>query len=75
MVDCMKQRGEATGGGIGILGFLGVVFVTLKLAEVGPVKEWSWWLVTLPFWGGLAFALAVVGLIFVGVCINAMVKR
>jgi len=43
-------------GGIGIFGLLGVVFVTLKLT--GYI-DWSWWYVTLPFWGGLAFCLAL----------------
>ena len=45
---------------IGIFGLLGVVFVVLKLTGV---IAWSWWLVTLPFWGGLAVA-GVVFLIF-----------
>jgi hypothetical protein len=33
------------------LELLGVVFVTLKLTGV---IDWSWWYVTLPFWGDLA---------------------
>jgi hypothetical protein len=37
--------------GIGTLGLLGCCFVVLKLT--GYI-DWSWWLVTLPFWGGLA---------------------
>lgn len=41
---------------VGILGLLGVLFVGLKL---GAVISWSWWWVTVPFWGGFA----VVGLI------------
>lgn len=40
---------ESSGGGIGLFGLLGVVFVTLKLCKV---IDWSWWIVTLPFWGG-----------------------
>ncbi len=47
---------------IGVLGLLGVVFVTLKLCKV---ITWSWWLVTLPFWGGLAFVLILLLLIFI----------
>lgn len=35
---------------------LGLIFVTLKLT--GHIT-WSWWLVTLPFWGGLALALSI----------------
>lgn len=31
------------------LSLLGIVFVTLKLT--GHI-EWSWWWVTVPFWGG-----------------------
>ena len=42
--------------GIGVLGLLGVVFVALKLTGV---IDWSWWWVTLPFWGGPALVLAV----------------
>ena len=38
-------------GGIGVLGLLGVVFVTLKLCGV---INWSWWWVTAPFWGVFA---------------------
>jgi small Trp-rich protein len=33
---------------------LGVLLLAMKLAEFGPVAEWSWWLVLLPF--GLAVA-------------------
>lgn len=43
-----------------IFGLLGVVFVTLKLCDV---IAWSWWWVTLPFWGGAAIAIVtIVGL-------------
>lgn len=28
---------------------LQLVFITLKLAEIGVVKDWSWWLVLSPF--------------------------
>lgn len=50
-------------GGVGVLGLLGVVFVTLKLTSV---IAWSWWWVLAPFWGPLAFAavcLAIAGII------------
>ena len=39
---------------IGILGFLGLIFVTLKLCGV---ITWSWILVTMPFWIGVVIAL------------------
>jgi hypothetical protein len=53
------SNSSSSSGGIGVLGLLGVVFVTLKLTGV---IDWSWWWVTLPFWGGLALA-AVIGLL------------
>ncbi len=46
--------------GIGVLGLLGVAFVVLKL--LGAIN-WSWWWVTLPFWGGTALALVAVAII------------
>lgn len=42
-------------GGVGVLGLLGLVFVTLKLTHY---IDWSWWVVTSPFWGGIALLLA-----------------
>jgi hypothetical protein len=39
-----------------ILGLLGIAFVVLKLTSV---IAWSWWLVTLPFWGGAALIIAL----------------
>ena len=47
---------SSSSGGIGVFGLLGVAFVVLKLT--GYI-DWSWWYVTLPFWGGAAFVLGV----------------
>ena len=44
-----------------IIGMLGVAFVVLKL--VGVI-DWSWWWVTLPFWGGIALVLGAGVLVF-----------
>ncbi len=49
----MSNKSNAQSGGVSILGLLGVAFVVLKLCGV---IAWSWWWVTLPFWGGLAIA-------------------
>ncbi|ALQ51888.1 hypothetical protein [Nitrosomonas ureae] len=46
----------SNGGSIGILGILGVVFVTLKLT--GHI-DWSWWYVTMPFWGGFVLCIFI----------------
>ena len=40
--------------GIGIIGLLGIAFIVLKLTGF---ISWSWWLITLPFWGGFAWFL------------------
>ena len=42
------------------MGFLALIFITLKLT--GYIT-WSWWLVTLPLWGGVAliFSLLIIG--------------
>lgn len=49
--------------GVGLFGVLGIVFTVLKL--VGVIS-WSWWLVLLPFYGGMAIlgiALLIVALV------------
>ena len=47
---------ESRGGGIGILGVLGIVFITLKL--VGVIN-WSWWWVLGPYWIPFAVLVAI----------------
>ena len=42
--------------GIGFLGLLAIVFITLKL--VGAI-DWSWWWVLLPLWGPIVLVLIV----------------
>lgn len=66
----------------GWFGFLGVVLVVLKLNPGGyldsPVQDWSWWLVTLPFWIGLAillFFLVVAGVVLGGGAVLDSVSR
>ena len=54
--------------GISFAGLLFLLFLGLKLGGVGQVANWSWWWVTAPLWGGLAFYLVVViGLIAIGI--------
>ena len=57
----MSDTSTSSGGGIGIFGLLGVVFVTCKIIGVAPIAGWSWWWVTAPFWGGIAFTFAMLG--------------
>lgn len=51
-----KQSSNNKSGGIGLLGLLGIVFITLKLT--GYI-DWSWWWVTAPFWGIPAIGAAI----------------
>lgn len=44
-------------GGIGFLGLLTIVFITLKLTGV---IAWSWWWVLAPPWGGIVLLLALI---------------
>ena len=52
---------EAQSGSTSILGLLGIVFIFLKLTNV---ISWSWWYVTLPFWGGLVIGLGVLSVLY-----------
>ena len=52
---------NSTSSSSGILGLLGVAFVVLKLTGF---IDWSWWLVTLPFWGGPALVLAIMFILY-----------
>lgn len=53
---------------IGFLGLLALLFIGLKL---GGIISWSWWLVTLPLWGGLAAC----ALLFILGCFVAAVSQ
>ncbi len=52
----MSTSSSSSGGGTSIIGLLGVAFVVLKLTHV---IGWSWWLVLLPFYGGLILLLLI----------------
>jgi hypothetical protein len=57
------SNSNSSSNGVGILGLLGVVFVALKLTNF---IDWSWWYVTMPFWGGFALAAVVVIFFVIG---------
>lgn len=61
--EIVMASSSSSSGGIGVVGLLGVVFVALKLT--GYIN-WSWWYVTLPFWGGLVLVLVILAI--VGAC-------
>ena len=63
----MSSRVESSGG-IGLLGCLFLIFLTLKLT--GHI-DWSWWWVTAPLWGPFALIGVVFGVLFVFWCLFA----
>ena len=58
----------STSNGIGMGTLLFLVFLTLKLAEVGPVQYWSWWWVTAPLW--LPLFVVIVLIFIVGLTVS-----
>lgn len=63
---------QSNSGGISVPGLLGVAFVVLKLTGV---IDWSWWLVTLPFWGGVAIAIIILLIHVFVICVNEISKK
>jgi hypothetical protein len=57
------SENKSSSNGIGLGTVLFLIFLTLKLAEIGPVQYWSWWWVTAPLWIPLAMVLIIVGII------------
>ena len=57
---------------VGVLGILGCIFVTLKLCDV---IDWSWWLVTIPFWGGIVLGLMIFLITFLITSITVVYKE
>jgi hypothetical protein len=52
-----------------IFTILFLIFLILKLAEIGQVATWSWWWVTAPLWMPLIAGLFIAG----GVVIVAVI--
>ena len=52
----MSNNSSSSSGGIGFLSVLGIIFIVLKLT--GNIT-WSWWLVLLPLYGGVALIFVI----------------
>lgn len=53
-------RTTASSSGIGFFGIFFLILFVLKLGVFGTeVQDWSWWWVTAPLWGPLAFVIAL----------------
>jgi len=53
-----NNNNSSSGLGLGVILFL--IFMTLKLT--GNIT-WSWWYVTLPLYGPILLAIAIVGIV------------
>lgn len=67
----MSEKNSSSGD-IGVFGLLGVAFVVLKLTGF---IDWSWWWVTLPFWGGIALLAGLGVVAFLIAAISAAWRR
>jgi hypothetical protein len=53
------SENKNTSSGIGLGGVLFLIFLVLKLAEIGPVQYWSWWWVFSPIWIPALIVIAI----------------
>ena len=61
--------------GVSLSALVFIVFLALKLAEVGQVATWSWWWVTFPLWIPICLVI-VLWLVFMIFCfISAMLTK
>ena len=56
----MSNQKSSSSSGIGLFGATFLVFLVLKLTEIGPVAHWSWVWVASPLWIGFGLWLAIV---------------
>lgn len=67
----MKDDNQSSGG-IGFVGLLTVVFITLKLT--GYI-DWSWWWVWSPMWITAGVILGITVVIFIAAMIEVFAKN
>ena len=68
----MSNSNSSSSSGTGVLGLLGVVFVTLKLCKV---IDWNWWYVTMPFWGGLVLIIVALTVWLIVSIVKTIIKK
>jgi len=56
----MNNNSSSSSGGIGFVGLLTIVFVTLKLCDL---IKWSWWWVLSPVWITICLVISILLLI------------
>ena len=66
---------SSSSSGVGLLGLLTVLFVGLKLTEIGVVATWSWWWVLSPLWIGFAVVLFILLAVLLGTLFILTIKE
>ena len=66
----MAESNSSSGIRIGTMIFL--IFLILKLAEIGPVAKWSWWWVTSTIWITIVI---VIGIAILVILLSAIFKN
>lgn len=69
------SKEQTASRGIGLGGLIFIVFLVLKLAEIGQVADWSWWWVTSPLWIPIVLILGIMGLIALFALIVAIFSK
>ena len=68
----MAQQTVVQSGGVGFLGLMFLIFMTLKLT--GYIT-WSWWWVTAPLWGPPVLLISLFVIVFFMAYIGELIKR
>lgn len=68
-----KEKASSTSIGLG--GLIFIVFLFLKLAEIGQVADWSWWWVTSPLWIPIALVLGILGVVAIVAIIASLLSK
>jgi hypothetical protein len=64
----MSKSSSSSSGGIGFVGLLTIVFITLKLLDK---IDWSWWWVLSPLWIGICL---VAGILLIMLLVAIVIK-
>ena len=56
---------KKSNAGSHVLTILFLIFLTLKLANIGLVATWSWWWVTSPLWLPVTIVIAISAIILI----------
>jgi hypothetical protein len=70
----MANSKTTTSSGIGIGTLVFLIFLTLKLAGIGQVAEWSWWWVTCPLWIPFVIIAIIAIIALIAIAIGELIK-